>query len=457
MKKIGLFLIAFVLFCVSCEKENTLLQKDEINDNKEVKAKSNYRISIDDAINEVISLLDVIDNNTGNGNTVTTLSASKRRVIKDVQVATKPRTGLTLMSATSGSDENNGSADTLFYVINFEDNQGFAIASADNRYEPVFCVTENGSYHYGDSINNPGFAMVMTNIELLYAAKPPDTAYIPGSEFPIDDGGGSGGGGSSGLICDICDYWVTVVDITQKVKVKWGQWSPYNDNITNPVGAPAGCVATAIAQIMSCYEYPASHNSFNYNWTEMKKHCSYPPTWIPPSGPLWYVSYPNARTYLAHLFYNDIGLGVNMNYNMSGSGASDNAARNYLINRGYTCSPYTDYNIDNVKTVLNQNKLVYISAYATKTHTGFLGLTTTYSNGHAWVIDGYMYRECLCGGIVRETKRLIHCNWGWDGIADGYYANSVFDTRKTAYQDVLGQAQGEWYYRYNAHVMSVSH
>jgi hypothetical protein len=269
MKKIGLFLIVFVLFCVSCEKDNVLLQETRINDSKENTAKINYRVSIDEAINEVNSLLDAIDNNTGNGNAVT-ITAGKGRIIKDVQVATKPNKELTLMNAMAGSNENSENVDTLFYVINFENNQGFAIASADQRYEPVFCVTESGNYHYGDSIENPGFEIFMEGLDLYAASICTDPDCLS-------------------WIGDIAGPWETVTQVAEKLTVRWGQDSPYSNNcppysIIDPytgavIGSgrcPSGCVATAIAQIFSYYEYPASHGSYVYNWTNIKQHQSYP-------------------------------------------------------------------------------------------------------------------------------------------------------------------------------------
>lgn len=32
---------------------------------------------------------------------------------------------------------------------------------------------------------------------------------------------------------------------------------------------PTGCVATAVAQLMSTYKYPYSHNGYSYDWYDM--------------------------------------------------------------------------------------------------------------------------------------------------------------------------------------------
>lgn len=57
--------------------------------------------------------------------------------------------------------------------------------------------------------------------------------------------------------------------------------------------------------------------------------------------------------------------------------------------------------------------------------------------GHAWVVDGYIQYQLEIEkktdkGVVVEypnkRKELIHCNFGWRGLCDGYYAPSIFDT-----------------------------
>ena len=41
------------------------------------------------------------------------------------------------------------------------------------------------------------------------------------------------------------------------------------------------------------------------------------------------------------------------------------------------------------------------------------------SGGHMWVIDGVK---------VKNDEYQYHCNWGWDGLDDGWTSSSPFDT-----------------------------
>jgi len=409
MKKYFFLLVGFVLLFASCENN---MQPDLMPDPKDdIKIETRFRISVDDAINNVNSLLDIIDNNnTGNGNMVT-MNAKAKRTIKDVNVVTSKakNTGLMLMSSTAGNSSATG--DTLYYIINFENDAGFAFASADERYGSVFCLTENGNYYDGNSIDNPGFAHFMTGLE-LYIDSINNVMRIPPLDCPdclidIDTSGIS-----------YIGNWEYVSSVPSKITVNWGQGTPYNNNCpAKDVGVgnkPAGCVATAIAQIFSYYQYPTSHTkngvTFNYNWATMKMHYSV------------YNPYPLAYTSLSHLFYNDIGLGVSMSYGDDGSSAYDSNARTYVaIRGGYTCTNLLTYNHSDVLAAINQNKLLYTRGQ-------------NLSSAHAWVIDGYLTQKRLIiedGRSYYEYQNVVHCNWGWDGIYNGYFNSGAFAVNGT--------------------------
>ena len=61
---------------------------------------------------------------------------------------------------------------------------------------------------------------------------------------------------------------------------------------------------------------------------------------------------------------------------------------------------------------------------------------------HAWILDGYSRGEVtkkkftIDGGsetIYVGSFSKVHCNFGWGGVCDGYYSNSVFDTSNRNY------------------------
>jgi hypothetical protein len=334
------------------------------------------------------------------------MSAKQHRTVKDVNVITNKSNNndLVLMSAGANS---NSTIDTLYYVINFDNEQGFAFASADIRFEPVLCITENGNYYSGDNIDNPGFANFMEGLEI----------YLAGAPEPCDD--------CFSWISDYETEWETVSQVPEKLTVRWGQNAPYNNNcppyqtinpntgaITGSAVCPAGCVATAIAQIMSYYQYPTIHL---FNWNIMLQHKSYP----------YYQNSTSAYSYLAYLLYDEIGVGVNMIYTPSESGSTAEYARSYLVGKGYICGNIINYNTDQIVAALNNNKLIFTRGQS----------SSTSISGHVWVIDGYLVRTRQVYPLVPpgqvayyydETQTLVHCNWGWDGNKNGYFVSGAF-------------------------------
>ena len=63
-------------------------------------------------------------------------------------------------------------------------------------------------------------------------------------------------------------------------------------------------------------------------------------------------------------------------------------------------------------------------------------------NAHTWVVDGYVkqrqsgqYIGWTTGstyGGKTETREFVHCNWGWDGVDDGYFYSGVFNRNEPA-------------------------
>jgi hypothetical protein len=433
MKNLLFLLISFTLLFSSCENDINVPEQPQNDIGSKIQR--NYRITVDEAINNVNSLLDIIDNNSSSSGNVTMKATVKYRSIKDVSVVTnKPKTtGYTLMNATSGNVSE--TTDTLYYVINFDNDQGFAFASADSRFEPVFCITENGSYYEGDSIDNPGFAIFIAGLNdlILQKTAPRDTLLNPpngGNDFDND-------------FYSLGPFEL-YQNVPEKLNMKWGQGYPYNNNcpVISSQKVPAGCVATAIAQIMSYYQYPTSHNGYTYNWNNICQHYSV------------YSPYSPAYSYLAHLFYNDIGLGVNMNYGASGSGTTAISAKNYLSARGYNV-----YN-----GVINYSDDAIINNLGSKLALASGTLAVNSSIGHMWVIDGKIVRRAPA--YIQGTfnihhyvySTVVHCNWGWDGDGNGYFLSGQFGCRMSDSDIGTVSLPGEYTsYSYNTQLIFVSH
>ena len=67
----------------------------------------------------------------------------------------------TVRKTVSRADGTVSDNDTLLYIFNFDDNQGFAVVSASRQTDGLIAVTEAGNYDPAVPTGNPGFDMYM--------------------------------------------------------------------------------------------------------------------------------------------------------------------------------------------------------------------------------------------------------------------------------------------------------
>lgn len=397
MRKFLFFSVALLtttLLCASCQKEDVVVTSDVSTAVKsEVQTSKNLHVSYKDAIQIATEAVAMLEGDAQ------TRSAVKRRVdLSKVKYHVTPQT----RSGEGG--------DTLYYVVNYADSAGFALVSTTRADgDPLIAVTEQGNYTPGEETGNPGFDMYIDLLNSRIDDRSPavDTTFHGFGPF--------------------YDYEILEEsEVEPMLVVRWGQWYPYNEYSGN-VSYPAGCVAVALAQIMSHYQYPTSftrthddsHAIQTLNWSAIKM-------------------YPNVldcgltnQHALAHLI-REIGVIADIDYDSSGSGTSDTKAVQSLFSFGYSLSATLQaYNLNRIHTELDHNRPVYMSG--------------SYNNapvGHAWIVDGYYYKfervieyyETGVGGdktITNETPIItshLHINWGDHGNGNGFYNAGVFDT-----------------------------
>ena len=321
----------------------------------------------------------------------------------------------------------NEAPDTLMYVFNYEDNQGFAVVSANKSTEALIAVTEQGTYNEETETNNPGLALYMDMAKNYVARGGAAGNTIIG-----------GGGGTLPITEQKEETTTSTTDYGPLLEVRWGQLNPYNTYCysTSNKRSPTGCVATALAQIFSYTGYPTSmtinYNSSNIhtlsiNWNTFKGHfcsndaCSCTST---------------THTQLAEMF-RQIGKEVDMIYDPTGSGAADSEVAAYLTRLGFSHSGIKNYNDNTAINSLRDEKIVYISGK------DVLGK-------HSWVFDGYKKITTTTKFYTREAGQLewtlirtttaideyYHFNWGYDGDSNGYFSNKAYKFH-TAYSSDL--------------------
>ncbi len=323
-----------------------------------------------------------------------------------------------------------GNEDTLMYVINFSDEKGYALLAYDFR---VLAMSDKGNLYLSDFSmpidenayreETPKYIIRdLINKSLFNVNTVRITDYDSISEIFIP------------FVKDSYDMFSFDTVLSEKVgpscPMKLDQTYPYNYFCPSIEGRPcyAGCVAIAIANIFSANTYPEFRGTFTWNniitrWTDYaESHSTF-------SGISLNASHTENLPILelARRIH-DIGIGVEMNYGISGSSASNLNARRFLANSGY--NNVHERRANNVDYVyyMYHNTPLYISGYHRFADDNVIG--------HAWVLDGMVdfsiYIKRYIEGYEIDMpcvilNNLVHCNYGWAGHCDGYYEYSLFD------------------------------
>ena len=415
MKKSNLFLLvlAGVSFFTSCQKE---VEPVGFNEPITIEAslKTN-RISLKEAIEIATDGIGMLES------TDITRANSTRRVDPNlVKYKINPAT-------RAGED-----ADTLYYVINYADDAGFAVVSTTRSIEnPLLVVTESGNYTPGEETENEGFNLYMDLLDIKMSARDGGDNSRPGVDTGFDGFG------------PFYEYDTSETNKGPYLTVRWGQDNPYNAycKTSDNLQAKTGCVATALAQIMSYYEYPSSYTP-TYATNIATQYLSWP-------NIKWHIDshtcYCSGHEQLSILF-REIGKRTSTIYGVSESDSSDLGAFIGLTSFGYNANETRAYNYWTVKSDLDNNRPVYMS-----------GRPSTSTKKHAWVIDGYKVVTStrityfiLDDGSQNITERLVtserylHINWGRDGRSNGYFQEGTFDT-DNYYQLDIGLYTDEYF------------
>ena len=304
--------------------------------------------------------------------------------------------------STSGQLKSTSSEITLFYVFNTSA-PGFVIVAGDDNVTPILAYSDEGTFDPDNMPDNvkKWLEAYKKQVQHIITHGIKATKSIQ-SEWTAYQNGLSARSANLEYVAPL-------------VKTQWGQHPYYNDLC--PDVAVAGCVATAMAQIMKYWNFPATGSGFhsynhhvygtlsaffgdtNYDWTAMPD----------------IVNAPNSA--VATLIYH-CGVSVNMNYGPKSSGAfvisdysaSENCAEYALKSHfGYKKSlkgiQRINYSQEHwntlLKNELKEGRPVLYSGFGT-------------GSGHAFVCDGY------------DSNNFFHFNWGWDGAFNGYfYVNAL--------------------------------
>ena len=406
MKKSNLYVVICVVLTalyISCSDDNMNIRHadavEQMNQNKSIRS-----------LDEAISIAGQVAN-LGNGSS--TRSSTERTVsLNGITVIKEPCTR---------TDEGGFNSDTLMYIIDYEDNQGFAVVSANRATEALLAVTELGEYSSDNMVENPGFNEYIEKAKAYIRSSNNIILRHPGLNNP-----------------EVPETALVIPVISPLIQTHWGQDDPAGDYCSN---RKSGCAAVAIAQIMGYYKHPTSISlSFPgadataqvLTWDSLYLHVlsnqfhNFPDSEFPND---YCTATDSAAVHRAiGRLCRQLGHRMSSTYNNNIPHISTSTLTDSIIpclnTYNYSCSNWAPYDSACSKQPLDNGHPLIVSG---------LSLTGSLANrNHVWIIDGYATASVTCfllNGGTEHIKDLYypHINWGWDGYYDGYYLENVFD------------------------------
>ena len=289
----------------------------------------------------------------------------------------------------------NASINSPYYIFNDAGGRGFVVVAGDDGMGEVLAYGTEGTL---DTLNaNPCVKLLLEGYRQTFEV--------------LREGKVAVRGGSRAAL-----FAKTVSPL---LKSKWGQSHPFNARTGYPY---SGCVATAVAQLMYYYQWPAQGQGSNeytvtyynttksadfslshYDWANMLPDYRYP------------VQATAEQEDAVALLMDDVGTASFMQYTPDASGTQGVFAYQALQkNFDYTAAYITKAVEGPARfaEILRQELLNGCPVYLE-------GRPAGSASGHAWVADGF------------DENGLFHMNFGWEGQGDAYYSLTNLSVSQT--------------------------
>ena len=288
------------------------------------------------------------------------------------------------------------------FVFNSQNNEGFVLVAAEDNARTILGYSDKGTFDQANIPENMQFWLQMYADEVARAKA--NTPLLKPGQIAI----------AHKKTAAASEYPIIAPILGNTV---WGQGEPFNNLCPEIDGerTVTGCVATALSQIMYVHQYPtrgigshsyttesknltvsADFSSTTYDWANM----------IPNYKGSYTTDQANA---VATLMFH-AGVAADMDYTLDGSGAVSSIAlvgltEHFGYNKAINVLPKDflkeEDMLQTIASDLQVGRPVYVSG------------STVNQEGHAFVCDGM------------QSDGYLHINWGWNGMADGYFALSA--------------------------------
>ena len=378
-----LMILILLLGMVGCQSHDELASSPDIGGDKS-------------ALSEVRSIEDAIEI----ANNVMELLATTPEQTRNLEVRKVKSVSCVGSEAATRSE----ATDSLLYLINYDDDLGFAVIGRSVYSRPLYAFSDSGSISMTDTIKNKGLAMFFEDTfnDLAIGGD-----LIPINPHPI--------------------YVANRVDpLLNENVAKWDQEYPFNQSApyVNGVQGLTGCGPVAVGMLLTYYRYPSVIGTKKINWDNLMNNdyeeiSQYLEALASPQYlNSYYLKESSGRATPYENFIPAFKkLGLDTTYNWNYARFLDKRRELYsFMKMGYRAGG---------SVVCMPAPVIFYGGRITVD-----GIIEE-EKYHVWIVDGYMDMATR-NGIDSESIEqdpYLHCVWGAGGGSNGYFLYSrVNDT-----------------------------
>lgn len=309
---------------------------------------------------------------------------------------------------------------TDLYVFNRGEADGFVIVAGNDAATPVVGYCDHGSFDYDSAPDALKALLEKYSVEIDYLREHPEAAV----KAPVS---------TSSMFGNII--------VEPLLKTTWSQEAPYW-NLCPRIGGVGqtvtGCVATALAQIMNYWKYPQhgrGERSYSWNptmYTDYDYHVDMSNSVYDWDNMLdsYDNGYTDAQAQAVALLMKDVGGSMCMVY---GNGRMDmGSVPKYGVN---AWANVFDYDLESMHSVGVNIDTLFWDDHTTRD-------SMLMDDGIKQDLDaklpvylsvGYLFHAVVADGYT--DAGFFHINFGWGGMADGYYKTLIIDYEHANPQD----------------------
>lgn len=284
-----------------------------------------------------------------------------------------------------------------FYVFNY-DNGGYVIVSGDDRAEEILGYG-SGYFDMNNLPSNVAWWINHYKVQMEWLIANPKAQVETTTQ--------------------LMSTMLTATTVPMLMTSTWDQEAPYYNQCPKYNGSycMTGCVATAMAQVMYYWKYPAQLPALDAYTTAETPRFNVPALpgitldWDNMLDDYSSVNYNTTQANAVAWLMRYCGQAVEMMYSPEGSGAYTEDECAAMIRFGYSSEATVKYRDDHNASDWNAMMQAELEAGRPILYGG-----NDYSaGGHAFVVDGY-----------NASTSKYHVNFGWSGYDDNYYALDAF-------------------------------